>query len=169
MEQKLDKVEAGEENWVKTIREFYTPFAETLKTADKNIEHVVIEPEVTDIICEKCGKNMVIREGRFGRFLACPGYPKCRNTKPINVEIGVKCPKCGGEVIERKTQKGTKYFGCDNHPECDFMSWDMPTNETCPECGKMLLLKSIAKRITKNKVCIDPECKYNEKKKKGEK
>ncbi len=169
MEQKLDRVEAGEANWVQIIKDFYTPFEETLKEADKNIEHVVIAPEVSDVICEKCGKNMVIREGRFGKFLACPGYPKCKNTKAINVEIGVKCPKCGGEVIERKSQKGAKYFGCANHPDCDFISWDMPTNEKCPVCGKMLMLKSIAKRITKNRVCIDDECKFNEKKKKEEK
>ncbi len=166
MEQKLDKVEAGEADWVQIIKEFYAPFEQTLKEADKNIEHVVIEPEISDVICEKCGKNMVIREGRFGKFLACPGFPKCKNTKAINVGIGVKCPKCGGEVIERKSSKGAKYFGCANYPQCDFMSWDLPTNEKCPECGKMLLMKSIARRITKNKICIDEGCSYNQKNKK---
>ena len=166
MESKLDHVESGDENWVEVIKNFYTPFEKTLKEADKNIEHVKVEPEVTDVICEKCGRNMIIREGRYGRFLACPGYPECKNTKAIVEPIGVKCPKCGGEIVKRKSQKGATYFGCENYPECDFVSWDMPTNEKCPECGKMLMLKSIAKRITKNKVCIDPECKFNDKKKK---
>ena len=168
MEQKLDKVEAGERKWVDVIREFYIPFEKTLEVADKNIEHVNIEPEVTDILCEKCGRNMVIREGKYGKFLACPGYPQCRNAKPIRVEIGVKCPKCGGEILERKTKKGAKYFGCENYPECDFTSWDLPTNEKCPECGKMLLLKSINRRITKVKVCIDENCSFNKEKSKKE-
>ena len=168
MEQKLDKVEAGERKWVDVIREFYIPFEKTLEVADKNIEHVNIEPEVTDILCEKCGRNMVIREGKYGKFLACPGYPQCRNAKPIRVEIGVKCPKCGGEILERKTKKGAKYFGCENYPECDFTSWDLPTNEKCPKCGKMLLLKSINRRITKVKVCIDENCSFNKEKSKKE-
>ena len=168
MEQKLDKVEAGERKWVDVIREFYIPFEKTLEVADKNIKHVNIEPEVTDILCEKCGRNMVIREGKYGKFLACPGYPQCRNAKPIRVEIGVKCPKCGGEILERKTKKGAKYFGCENYPECDFTSWDLPTNEKCPECGKMLLLKSINRRITKVKVCIDENCSFNKEKSKKE-
>ena len=168
MEQKLDKVEAGERKWVDVIREFYIPFEKTLEVADKNIEHVNIEPEVTDILCEKCGRNMVIREGKYGKFLACPGYPQCRNAKPIRVEIGVKCPKCGGEILERKTKKGAKYFGCENYPECDFTSWDLPTNEKSPECGKMLLLKSINRRITKVKVCIDENCSFNKEKSKKE-
>ena len=125
-----------------------------------------IAPEESDVVCEKCGRKMVIRESRFGKFLACPGYPQCKNTKSITVEIGVKCPECGGEIIELKSQKGAKYFGCSNHPKCNFMSWDKPTNEKCPECGKMLMLKSINRRITKTKACIDAECKFNKKIKK---
>lgn len=165
MEQRLDQVEEGKENWVKIIRDFYGPFEVVLKEADKNIEHVVIEPEVTDEICEKCGRNMIIREGRYGRFLACPGYPECKNTKAITVDIGVPCPKCGGRLLEKKSQKGVKYYGCEHNPTCDFMSWDLPTNEKCPVCGSMILLKSINRRITKNKVCLNTDCSFNEKKK----
>jgi len=168
MEQNLDKVEEGQQNWVEVIREFYSPFADVLAQADKNIEHVKIEPEVTDVLCEKCGRNMVIREGRYGRFLACPGYPECKNTKPIVNQIGVKCPKCDGEVLEKKSQKGVKYFGCSNHPNCDFMSWDKPTDEKCPVCGNMIMFKNIKKRITKIKVCSNSECEYNKQKKKKE-
>ncbi len=166
MEQFLDKVEEGDADWVNVIRNFYGDFSKTLSKAEKEMQYVKIAPEQTDVICEKCGRNMVIRESRFGKFLACPGYPQCKNTKSITVEIGVKCPKCGGEIIELKSQKGAKYFGCSNHPKCDFMSWDKPTEEKCPECGKMLMLKSINRRITKTKVCVDAECKYNKKVKK---
>lgn len=169
MEQFLDKVEEGDSDWVNVIREFYGDFSQTLKKAEKEMQYVKIAPEETDVVCEKCGRNMVIRESRFGKFLACPGYPQCKNTKSISVEIGVKCPKCGGEIIELKSQKGAKYFGCSNHPKCDFMSWDKPTEEKCPECGKMLMLKSINRRITKTKVCIDAECKYNKNTKKDTK
>ncbi|MBR6523229.1 MAG: type I DNA topoisomerase [Clostridia bacterium] len=166
MEQFLDRVEEGNSDWVNVIREFYGDFSQTLKKAEKEMQYVKIAPEQTDVICEKCGRNMVIRESRFGKFLACPGYPQCKNTKSISVEIGVKCPKCGGEIIELKSQKGAKYFGCSNHPKCDFMSWDKPTEEKCPQCGKMLMLKSINRRITKIKVCSDANCSYNKKTKK---
>ncbi len=168
MERDLDLVEEGKTNWVDVIREFYNPFKDVLSEADKKIEHVKIEPEVSEVVCEKCGRNMVYREGRFGRFLACPGYPQCRNTKAIANKIGVKCPKCGGDILEKKSAKGAKYFGCENNgkPEegkCDFMVWDKPTNETCPVCGKMIVFKSIKKRITNLKACIDPECEHNKK------
>jgi len=163
MEQFLDKVEEGDTDWVSVIRKFYADFEKTLKKAEAEMQHVKIAPEESDVICEKCGRNMVIRESRYGKFLACPGYPECKNTKSITVEIGVKCPMCDGQIIELKSQKGARYFGCSNHPNCKFMSWDKPTNEKCPVCGKMLLFKSINKRITKNKVCIDPECSYNKK------
>ena len=166
MEQFLDKVEEGDINWVNIIRDFYGDFSSTLKKAEKEMQYVKIAPEESDVVCEKCGRKMVIRESRFGKFLACPGYPQCKNTKSITVEIGVKCPKCDGEIIELKSQKGAKYFGCSNHPGCDFMSWDKPTNEKCPECGKMLMLKSINRRITKTKVCMDADCPYNKKAKK---
>ena len=163
MEQMLDKVEEGDVDWISIIRNFYNDFSETLKEADKNMQFVKIAPEESDVVCEKCGRKMVIRESRFGKFLACPGYPQCKNTKSITVEIGVKCPRCGGEIIELKSQKGARYFGCSNHPKCTFMSWDKPTDEKCPVCGEMLLFKSINKRITKTKVCLDPECSFNKK------
>ena len=166
MEQFLDKVEEGNVNWVNIIGQFYNDFDKTLKKAEKEMQYVKIAPEESDVVCEKCGRKMVIRESRFGKFLACPGYPQCKNTKSITVEIGVKCPECGGEIIELKSQKGAKYFGCSNHPKCNFMSWDKPTNEKCPKCGKMLMLKSINRRITKTKACIDAECKFNKKIKK---
>ncbi len=168
MEQRLDQVEEGEINWVDIVKHFYIDFEKTLKKAEKEMDYVKIQPEETDVLCEKCGRKMVIRESKFGKFLACPGYPACKNTKSITVEIGVKCPKCGGEIIELKSQKGAKYFGCKNHPSCDFISWDKPTNDVCPECGKMLLLKSINRHITKTKICIDETCKYNKKEKKKE-
>ncbi len=164
MEQKLDSVEEGKADWVEIIREFYNPFAKVLDDAYKNVEHVKIKPEETDVVCELCGRNMVIRESRFGKFLACPGYPECKNTKPITNPIGVKCPKCGGEILEKKSQKGVRYFGCGNYPNCSYMSWNKPTNEKCPVCGDMLMLKSINKRITNTKVCRNDKCEFNNKK-----
>lgn len=170
MEANLDKVEEGKANWVEVIRTFYNPFEKVLEEADKSIEHIEIKPEETDIPCEKCGRMMVIRESRYGKFLACPGFPQCRNTKPITVEIGVACPKCGGKILERKSQKGAKFFACENSPQCDFISWDMPTNETCPVCGKMLMKRSVRGRIIQGSmVCSNKECSYNKKKTKKEK
>jgi len=159
LESKLDRIELGEEKWVEILHEFYTPFNIKISKAEKEIKKVKIEDEVTDEICEKCGRNMVIKHGRYGEFLACPGFPECRNTKPIMKEIGVKCPKCGGEIVLRKTRKRRSFYGCSNYPECDFASWHKPIKERCPKCGELLVAK---KSRGKKKVveCTNKECDY---------
>ena len=161
MEQELDAVEDGNADWVKIIRTFYGPFADQLKKAEKELEKVKIADEVSDVICEKCGRNMVYKMGRFGKFLACPGFPECRNAKPIVKETGAICPKCGGKILEKKSQRGKKYFGCEHNPKCDFMSWDEPVSkEKCPKCGGLLLKKNgRAKKI----VCYSENCDYEKK------
>lgn len=161
MEQELDAVEDGNADWVKIIRAFYEPFADQLKKAEKELEKVKIADEVSDVICEKCGRNMVYKMGRFGKFLACPGFPECRNAKPIVKETGAVCPKCGGNILEKKSQRGKKYFGCEHNPKCDFMSWDEPVSkEKCPKCGGLLLKKNgRAKKI----VCYSENCDYEKK------
>ena len=162
METRLDEVEEGKLEWKNIIRDFYGPFKKDLEKADKNIEHVQLTLEESDVVCEMCGKTMVYRDGKFGKFLACPGFPACRNTKPIVEEIGVNCPECSGSLVVRRSRKGVRYFGCVNSPACDFMSWDEPTNETCPTCGSMLLNRSIKGRILKNnKVCLNKDCDFN--------
>ncbi|MDP4119184.1 MAG: type I DNA topoisomerase, partial [Bacillota bacterium] len=162
MESRLDKVEEGDLEWKNILRDFYGPFKKELDAADKNIEHVELTLEESDVVCEMCGRKMVYRDGRYGKFLACPGFPECRNTKAIIEETGVPCPKCGGSVVIRRSRKGVRYFGCINGPECDFMSWDEPTNEKCPVCGSMLLNRSIKGRILKNnKICLNKECEFN--------
>lgn len=158
MENKLDEVEEGNKKWVEVMKEFYSPFAEVLSEAESKIGNIEIPDEVTDILCEKCGRNMVIKNGRFGKFLACPGFPECRNARPILEEAGVSCPKCSGKVLVKKTRKGKKYFGCENNPTCDFMTWDKPTGETCPECGSYLLQKYSNKK-TQIK-CSSEGCDY---------
>lgn len=158
MENKLDKIEEGLLNWKDVINEFYKEFKISLEKAENEINKIEIQNEVTDIKCEKCGRFMVIKHGRFGKFLACPGYPECKNTKPIVKELGVKCPECGGELIERHTKKGRKFYGCSNYPECSFVSWDIPTGDKCPKCGSILVLKK-TKKGTYIK-CTNKECKY---------
>lgn len=154
MEGLLDCVEAGTVEWKTVIRNFYPDLAKDVEAAEKELEQVKIEDEVTDVICEECGRNMVIKYGPHGRFLACPGFPECRNTKPYLEKIGVACPKCGKELVLKKTKKGRKYYGCENNPECDFMSWQKPSNERCPECGSYLVEKG-------NKlVCSQENCGY---------
>lgn len=154
MEGLLDMVEEGKVQWKEVIRNFYPDLDEAVKIAEKELESVEIEDEVTDVICEECGRNMVIKYGPHGRFLACPGFPECRNTKPYLEKIGVPCPKCGSEVVIRKTKKGRKYYGCENNPECDFMSWQKPSKEKCPECGGYMVEKG-------NKLaCADEKCGY---------
>lgn len=154
MEGLLDMVEEGKVPWKDVIRNFYPDLDEAVKIAEKELETVKIEDEVTDVICEECGRNMVIKYGPHGRFLACPGFPDCRNTKPYLEKIGVACPLCGKEVVLRKTKKGRKYYGCEDNPECEFMSWQKPSKEVCPECGKHMLEKG-------NKlVCSDETCGY---------
>ncbi len=154
MEGLLDMVEEGKVEWKEVIRNFYPDLDEAVKTAEKELESVKIEDEVTDVICEECGRNMVIKYGPHGKFLACPGFPECRNTKPYLEKIGVACPVCGKEVVIRKTKKGRKYYGCENNPECEFMSWQKPSKEKCPECGSYMVEKG-------NKlVCANEKCGY---------
>ncbi len=140
MESDLDKVEHGEVDYIAMLHTFYDGFEETLKEAKAKTEGVKIKlkEDETDIPCEKCGRMMVVKTGRFGKFLACPGYPECKNTKPLVVETNAKCPVCGGKVIQKKSKRGYTFFGCDNYPECNFMTWDKPTDEICPKCGKSL-------------------------------
>ena len=154
MEGLLDMFEEGKVEWKSVIRNFYPDLDEAVKVAEKELESVKIEDEVTDVICEECGRNMVIKYGPHGRFLACPGFPECRNTKPYLEKIGVPCPLCGKEVVLRKTKKGRKYYGCEDNPECEFMSWQKPSKEKCPECGGYMIEKG-------NKiVCADEKCGY---------
>lgn len=152
MEGLLDKVEDGSVRWKTVVENFYPDLHEAVLLAEKELEEVKIEDEVTDVICEECGRNMVIKYGPYGKFLACPGFPDCRNTKPYLEKIGVPCPKCGEDVVIRKTKKGRKYFGCSKYPDCDFMSWQKPSTEKCPECGGAMVEKG-------NKlVCMDEQC-----------
>lgn len=159
MEQQLDEVEEGDRDWVDIIRRFYGPFDEVMKEADSKIGHIELKPVVSDVPCDKCGKLMVIRDGRFGKFLACPGFPNCRNTKPIVEETDLICPKCSGKIVVKKTGKGRKYHGCENNPKCDFMTWDTPTEEKCPECGGMLLKKGA--RSKNPTACYNKDCGFN--------
>lgn len=142
MEEDLDHVEEGSEDWVRVLGEFYESFEKRLRVAEEEMKEVEIEDEVSDEICEKCGKPMVYKLGRFGKFLACSGFPDCRNTKPIVKDIGVTCPKCKeGHVVERRSKKGRVFYGCDRYPECDFVSWDKPSPKPCPKCGSLLVEK----------------------------
>ncbi len=144
MEKDLDIIEDGKKEWVEVIHAFYSDFAKTLDQAEIDTEGVSykVPDEETDVICDKCGKNMIIKMGRFGKFLACPGYPECKNTKRIVNETHGICPLCGGKILEKKSKKGKKFFGCEHNPTCSFLSWDEPTNELCPKCQKTLLKKS---------------------------
>ncbi|MGN0536283.1 MAG: type I DNA topoisomerase [Eubacterium sp.] len=140
MEGDLDKIDSGEKNYKEMIRLYYDEFEKPLEKAKQEMQGVKIKlkEEETDVVCEKCGRNMVVKVGRFGKFLACPGYPECKNTKPLVYKTKAKCPECGGDVIEKKTKKGTSFFGCSNYPDCNFMTWDAPSDEICPKCGKSL-------------------------------
>ena len=129
MEQKLDEIAAGKKDWHEVLREFYPSFSEELERAEKEVEHVTVEDEKTDEICELCGRNMVIKYGQHGKFLACPGFPECRNTRPFMEKAGVKCPKCGAELVIKRTRKGRRYYACEKAPECDFMAWQKPKSE----------------------------------------
>lgn len=158
METALDKVEDGQMEWKEILRNFYPLFKHLLDEAESKVENVEIPDVVTDVICEECGRNMVIKYGRYGKFLACPGFPECRNTKPLFEEAGVNCPLCGGKVLIKKTKKGRKYYGCENNPECSLMLWNKPTGEKCPQCGSALVEKGTKKvRIS----CSNPECNYS--------
>lgn len=142
MEDDLDHVEEGSEDWVRVLGEFYETFEKRLEVAEEEMKEIEIEDEVSDEICEKCGKPLVYKLGRFGKFLACSGFPDCRNTKPIVKDIGVTCPKCKeGHVVERRSKKGRVFYGCDRYPECDFVSWDRPSPKPCPKCDSLLVIK----------------------------
>ncbi|HHV71208.1 MAG TPA: type I DNA topoisomerase [Clostridia bacterium] len=157
MEGNLDRVEEGNDDWVKVLADFYKPFAESLKLAEEKIKEVVIPDEVTDELCEKCGRNLVVKHGRYGKFLACPGFPECRYTKPIIQGIGVLCPKCSSEIVERKSKKGKKFYGCMRYPDCDFVSWDKPVQQLCPNCGHLLVEKRSRGGDFKI-ICNNPDC-----------
>ena len=162
MEGLLDRVEDGSVKWKTVVENFYPDLHEAVEAAHKELEEVKIEDEVTDVICEECGRNMVVKYGPHGKFLACPGFPECRNTKPYLEKIGVPCPKCGKDIVGRKTKKGRRYFGCIGYPDCDFMSWQKPSKEKCPQCGGAMVEKG-------NKlVCMDEKCGYVKKLEKTE-
>ncbi|MCR5653409.1 MAG: type I DNA topoisomerase [Ruminococcus sp.] len=160
MEQNLDTVESGEVEWKALIDDFYKDFEKTLAKAKTDMDGVKIqlEEDKTDIICEKCGRNMVIKVGRFGKFIACPGYPECKNVKKYVQKLGVKCPKCGdGDVIIKQTKRKTVFYGCSNYPNCDFVSWNEPVNEKCPNCGEVLFKKKGKKKVL---FCENKDCGY---------
>ncbi len=156
MESLLDKVEEGAVSWKTVVSNFYPDLNEAVAVAEKDLEKVTIEDEVSDVICEECGRNMVVKYGPHGKFLACPGFPECRSTKPYLEKTGIKCPLCQKEVVIKKTKKGRKYYGCENNPECEFMSWQRPSEKPCPKCGGYMLEKG-------NKLaCADEQCGYSE-------
>ena len=158
MESLLDGVAEGQVKWKTIIENFYPDLMQAVEMAEKELEEVKIEDEVTDVICDQCGRNMVIKYGPHGKFLACPGFPECRNTKPYLEKIGVACPVCGKDVVVRKTKKGRKYYGCEDNPECEFMSWQKPSVKKCPKCGSYMVEKG-------NKLlCSDEQCGYVENK-----
>ena len=152
LESLLDCVEDGTVNWKTVISNFYPDLAEAVDNANEELEHIQIDDEVTEEICELCGKNMVVKYGPHGRFLACPGFPDCKNTKPYLEKIGVACPNCGSDIVIRKTKKGRKYFGCINNPECVFMTWQKPSNIPCEKCGGIVLEKG-NKLVCENAKC----------------
>ena len=158
MESDLDLIAEEKANWVQVLHKFYGPFMEDVRRFGEGCPALPpAPPEVSDVQCEKCGAMMVIKEGRFGKFLACPNFPNCRNAKPIVKKIGVPCPLCGGEIIERKTKTGKIFYGCEKYPECEFTTWDLPLNENCPQCGHMLL-EHTERNGRKRKYCSNPEC-----------
>lgn len=154
MEALLDGVAEGTVNWKTVVENFYPDLKEAIDKAEKELEKVTIEDEVTDEICSECGRHMVIKYGPHGKFLACPGFPDCRNTMPYLEKIGVPCPQCGKDIVLKKTRKGRKYYGCIDNPDCDFMSWGRPVAEKCPRCGSYMVVKG-------NKIaCANEQCGY---------
>lgn len=160
MESQLDEVESGETDYIKMLHEFYDDFIATVDKAKTEMQgqKIKLKEDETDVICDKCGRNMVIKSGRFGKFLACPGYPECKNTKPLVVETKATCPVCGGKVIEKKSKRGYAFYGCGNYPECNFMTWDKPTDDLCPQCGK-----SLFKRKGGIVACLNEGCGFEKK------
>ena len=160
MEKDLDRIGDGELPWKELLQSFYPDFDETLKSATEKIEKITIKDEASDVVCDKCGRKMVYKLGKFGKFLACPGYPECQNTMTIKVGTGVNCPKCGGEILVKKSRKGKTYYACENLPKCDFMAWDEPQKQPCPECGGTMFRKY--GRDAKI-YCVNEKCGYSEK------
>jgi DNA topoisomerase-1 len=156
MEHKLDSVEEGNQDWVRILEQFYAPFTVTMEKADEEIGHVQVADEVTEEICEQCGRNLVIKMGRFGKFLACPGFPECRNTRPLLEPTGVGCPRCEGDLVVRRTRKGRKFFGCSRYPECDFVTWHPPAKEKCLQCGGLMVEKKSGGKIVPR--CVNETC-----------
>ena len=148
MEDDLDEIVAGKMDWIQALNEFYTPFEGTLKKAEKEMVKIKME-KPTEEICPECGQPLVIRHGRYGDFIACSGFPKCKYTKAVIKKIGVKCPECGGELLERKTKKGKIFFSCENYPKCTFAIWEKPSAKPCPKCGSLVVEKKKVRRCTK--------------------
>ncbi len=161
MERNLDHIEDGEIKWKSVVGEFFEPLKHSLEKAEKEMAKVVIEDEVSDVPCDKCGKMMVIKKGRYGKFLACPGYPECKNAKPIVEEIKAPCPKCGRKVLAKRSKKGKRFYGCSGYPECDFVSWNEPVEKKCPECNSYMV-KKYSKKSGDYIQCSNSECKYKE-------
>lgn len=159
LEKELDEIEDGKEEWKEVLRRFYPSFKKELDEAEEKLQKVEIEDEKTDVICENCGRNMVIKYSKYGKFLACPGYPECRNTKPLLEEAGVNCPHCNGKVYIKKTKKGRRFYGCENNPDCNFMTWSKPTGKLCPKCNEPLVEKGKNKKIIG---CSNQNCNYKE-------
>ena len=159
MEEKLDDVEAGKLNWKQILREFYPDFEKTLSVAEKEIDKVEVKDDVSDVPCDKCGAMMVYKMGKFGRFLACPNFPDCKNTMPILTYINASCPKCGKRLLEKTSRKNRKFYGCEGYPECDFVSWDKPADEKCPKCGTYMIEKKNNKGETLH-LCTNESCRY---------
>ena len=161
MEKNLDKIEAGKADWTTTIEKFYKGFDKSLQNAEKAMDgqKVRVPDEETDIICEKCGRKMVIKTGRYGKFLACPGFPECKNTKRIVVSTPGRCPKCGSPVVQKKSQRGRIFFACEKGTSCGFMTWNTPTDKVCPKCGSTLFLK---KGRNSMYLCEKEGCGYQE-------
>ena len=159
MESDLDRIETGAIPWKDVLSSFYSQFDSELQDAETKLEgkHIKVPDELSDEVCDVCGRQMVVKSGRFGRFLACPGYPECTFTKPLVVEMPGKCPKCGGRILKRTSRKGYTFYACERGQECGFMSWEVPTKDFCPDCGKTLFKP--AGKGAKKAFCINPECK----------
>ena len=154
LEEDLDRIEEGQMDWRKVIKEFYQPFAEDLEKAQQLIEKVEIKDEEAGKDCPQCGRPLLIKYGRFGKFLACSGFPECRHTESINEDIGVKCFQCGGDIIALKSKKGRRFYGCSNYPDCSFRSWNKPTGEKCPHCGDAMVEKNDRKQGVQVICCL---------------
>ena len=158
MEDRLDEIENGKIDWKNVLEDFYGDFDKELTEAEKALEgvHIKVPDEVSDEVCDKCGRHLVVKSGRFGRFLACPGFPECNFTKPIVIEMPGRCPKCGGRIFKRTSKKGYTYYACERGAECGFMTWDVPVKDVCPSCGKTLF--KLSGKGARKPFCVNPEC-----------